>query len=111
VYNAQSQFVHEPRLKGNEWHSDFMLLQVRAMSSVAVPTASDTAVVSKQAAGSDRFSLFSHFPVSNGGSSCSGLGGLQTSHSEQPKCAGYQLFGSSSATFPSVSPMLPVSLY
>ena len=58
-----------------------------------------------------RFSLFSHFPVSNGGGSCSGLGSLQVKAHEQSSSAGYQLFGSSNATFPSVSPLLPVSLY
>ena len=80
------------------------------MSSVVVPSTPDITKVSMQAP-EPRFSLFSHFPVSNGGSSCSGLGSLQTSHDEQPKTAGYQLFGSTSATFASVSPLLPVSLY
>ena len=70
-------------------------LQV-SLNAVAVPT--DT----------DRFSLFSHFPVSNG---ASGLGALQQSMSEQPKSAGYELFGSTGASFTPVNPLLPVSLY
>ncbi len=86
-----------------------VLPQVQGMSTVSVPSTPD--ITSKQATESARFSLFSHFPVSNGGASCSALGGLQASHAEQPKSAGYQLFGSTNPTFPSVSPLLPVSLY
>ena len=73
-----------------------IVLQVHALSTVSVP--SDT----------DRFSLFSHFPISNG---MSGLGALQQKMSEQPKTAGYELFGSTGASFTPVNPLLPVSLY
>lgn len=81
------------------------------MSGVNEQMASSNTKAPTQIPESARFSLFSHFPVSNGGGSCSGLGSLQVKAHEQPSTAGYQLFGSSNATFPPVSPLLPVSLY
>ena len=87
-----------------------MLLQVHAATEIIGPSTPVVAKAPKQATESARFSLFSHFPVSNGGS-CTPLGGLSTKHAEQPSSSGYQLFGSSGVTFPAVSPLLAVSLY
>lgn len=88
-----------------------MVLQVNAVSGALVPVAPSHSKTVTHVPESARFSLFSHFPVSNGGGSCSGMGSLQAIAHEQSSSTGYQLFGSSSATFPSVSPLLPVSLY
>lgn len=88
-----------------------LILQVNAMSGGHVPVVPSQAKPVTQVPESALFSLFSHFPVSNGGGSCSGMGGLQGMTHEQSSTTGYQLFGSSGVTFPSVSPLLPVSLY
>ena len=77
---------------------------------VTGPSTPDVVKVTVRAPESARFSLFSRFPVSNGGSYAS-LTGLPTNHAEQPDSSGYQLFGSSSVAFPSASPLLAVSLY
>lgn len=88
-----------------------LILQVNVVSDGHVPVVTSQAKAVTQVPESARFSLFSHFPVSNGGGSCSGMGSLQGMTHEQSSSTGYQLFGSSGVTFPSVSPLLPVSLY
>ena len=86
-------------------------VQANAISGVHVPVMPSNTRAVLQIPESARFSLFSHFPVSNGGASCSGLGNLQGKTQEQSGSAGYQLFGSSNASFSTVTPLLPVSLY
>ncbi|KAL3153985.1 hypothetical protein ABBQ32_013540 [Trebouxia sp. C0010 RCD-2024] len=100
---------YTPGVHGNAWAP--AVNKVNVVSDGHVPVVTSQAKAVTQVPESARFSLFSHFPVSNGGGSCSGMGSLQGMTHEQSSSTGYQLFGSSGVTFPSVSPLLPVSLY
>lgn len=102
--------LHRPLTKRRPEHVLFfnLLLQMTHVAQILCmcPQVTLNAVAVSNDTG--RFSLFSRFPVSNG---ASGLGALQQTSSEQPKSAGYELFGSTGASFTPVHPLLPVSLY